>query len=515
MSLKRLMDRKDMYIYPWYISDITVHNDIKKITGTNIKEIFATIEKDLLTLYYDDQSSLKSGEFIFNKLRKDKTFFKKVIKNIYKYSGDLELFGRSIPKKSELKKLSNKQLIKIYKTYIAKLSVLRTWGWVPVFLDGLYVNYLSDFIQLELKKFLSSINMEDKFSDYYTVLSSSEKKSEVQQEEIARLDLLEKISKDKNYKNIITDIMGENIESFDKKYPEIYKLFARHLKNFGWLTYAYDGPQMTLSHLLKLIGDNLKKGDARSQKEKIINHYKNLKKEKINIIKKLSLPADLIYVLNVSGEFMYIKDYRKGIYQKSYVFMDPVLEEIAERLKMSLKEVKYLVLDELKDCLINNKPSIYKKITEERINKCCYLVKNGKIKIFQGEKYAAVLKENLKKIKSDKVDENVQELKGMIAYKGKATGTVKIVLVANDVQKVNEGDILVSSATNPDLILAMKRAAAFITDMGGIISHAAIVSRELKKPCIVGTRIATHILKDGDIVEVDADNGVVKIIKKK
>lgn len=514
MPLKRLMDRKDMYIYPWYISDITVHNDIKKITGENIQKIFATIEKDFLTLYYDDKSSLKSGEFIFNKIKKDKTFFKKVIKNIYKYSGDLHLFGKSIPSISELKKLNDNQLLKIYETYIAKLSVLRTWGWVPVFLDGLDVNYLSDFIQLELKKFLSSVNMGDKFSDYYTVLSSSEKKSEVQQEEIARLDLLEKISKDKNYKNIITDITGENIENFDKKYPEIYKLFARHLKNFGWLTYAYDGPQMTLSHLFKLLGDNLKKGDARSQKEKILNHYKNLKKEKINIIKKLALPADLIYVLNVSAEFMYIKDYRKGVYQKSYVFMDPVLEEIAERLKMSLKEVKYLVLDEIKDGLINNKLFVYKKIAAERLDKCCYVVKNGKMKIFQGEKYAATLEENLKKIKSDEVDENVKELKGMIAYKGRIKGAVKIVLVASDVKKINEGDILVSSATNPDLILAMKRAAAFITDTGGIISHAAIVSRELKKPCIVGTKIATHVLKDGDIVEVDADNGIVKIIKQ-
>ncbi len=86
----------------------------------------------------------------------------------------------------------------------------------------------------------------------------------------------------------------------------------------------------------------------------------------------------------------------------------------------------------------------------------------------------------------------------MTAYPGKVTGTAKIVLLEKDVSKVQAGDILVSSATNPDLIAAMKRAAAFVTDTGGITCHAAIVSRELKKPCIIGTQHATKVIKDGD-----------------
>lgn len=65
----------------------------------------------------------------------------------------------------------------------------------------------------------------------------------------------------------------------------------------------------------------------------------------------------------------------------------------------------------------------------------------------------------------------------------------------------------------PPLVPAMNRAAAIITNTGGITCHAAIVSREMKKPCIIGTKIATRVLKDGDLVEVDADKGVVRIIK--
>ena len=67
--------------------------------------------------------------------------------------------------------------------------------------------------------------------------------------------------------------------------------------------------------------------------------------------------------------------------------------------------------------------------------------------------------------------------------------------------------------TFPNFIPAMEKAAAFVTDEGGILCHAAIVARELKKPCVVGTNISTQILKDGDMIEVDADNGVVRILK--
>ena len=67
--------------------------------------------------------------------------------------------------------------------------------------------------------------------------------------------------------------------------------------------------------------------------------------------------------------------------------------------------------------------------------------------------------------------------------------------------------------TTPEFVPAMLKAAAIITDEGGITCHAAIVAREMKKPCIIGTKIATKVLKDGDLVEVNADNGVVKLVK--
>lgn len=109
--------------------------------------------------------------------------------------------------------------------------------------------------------------------------------------------------------------------------------------------------------------------------------------------------------------------------------------------------------------------------------------------------------------------ENIEELKGMVAYKGRATGTVRRVMGVEQVPLVQEGEIIVASMTLPEFLPAMKKAAAFVTDEGGITCHAAIVARELQKPCIIGTKVATNVLQDGDTVEVDAEAGVVKKIK--
>jgi phosphoenolpyruvate synthase/pyruvate phosphate dikinase len=109
--------------------------------------------------------------------------------------------------------------------------------------------------------------------------------------------------------------------------------------------------------------------------------------------------------------------------------------------------------------------------------------------------------------------ESTDILKGAIAFPGYAKGTVRIVNILEDVKEFNQGDILVSLNTNPDLVPIIKKAGAIVTDEGGIMCHAAIVSREFEIPCVIGTKTATKVLKDGDIVEVDAEKGIVRIIK--
>jgi|GEM_PF-1643576 len=110
-------------------------------------------------------------------------------------------------------------------------------------------------------------------------------------------------------------------------------------------------------------------------------------------------------------------------------------------------------------------------------------------------------------------------LTGQVANQGHFIGRVKVIreslhgVSIEEINKMNLGDVLVATSTSPDMMLAIKKAGAIITDAGGLLSHAAIVAREFNIPCIVGTGRATAVLSDGDKVEVDAARGEVRVIR--
>lgn len=119
----------------------------------------------------------------------------------------------------------------------------------------------------------------------------------------------------------------------------------------------------------------------------------------------------------------------------------------------------------------------------------------------------------------DKSDD-VHVIKGQVVYQGKVVGRVVKILETDYVNAASivgelKDYILVTKMTRPEIVSLIKNAAAIVTDEGGITCHAAIVSRELKKPCVVGTRVATQVLQDGDLIEVDAERGVVTFIERK
>lgn len=105
---------------------------------------------------------------------------------------------------------------------------------------------------------------------------------------------------------------------------------------------------------------------------------------------------------------------------------------------------------------------------------------------------------------------NNEILKGFGASRGRATGKVCILADSEEIYKVKEGDIIVTKMTTPDMVPAMRRAVGIVTDRGGITSHAAVIARELRIPCVVGTGDATKVLKEGQEVLVNGDTGAVR-----
>ncbi|MES2135196.1 MAG: PEP/pyruvate-binding domain-containing protein [Patescibacteria group bacterium] len=197
--------------------------------------------------------------------------------------------------------------------------------------------------------------------------------------------------------------------------------------------------------------------------------------------------------------FSKVRAYLEGVYPEA----DYLFRKIASHFFPELTEEEVFVLASNDIDALEKGVRPNKEILRERINGVAILFnENGESKFLTGERFQL-----LQRLLSQ--DDNGSELKGLSVFKGVVRGHVRVVLDPNETDFA-DGEILVTGMTRPDFLPLMQKAAAFVTDSGGLLSHAAITARELKKPCIVGTNIATKILKNGDMVEVDAGKGVIR-----
>ncbi len=186
----------------------------------------------------------------------------------------------------------------------------------------------------------------------------------------------------------------------------------------------------------------------------------------------------------------------------------PFFKRVARELNINWNDLFYYTSEEIHKGLMGAR---LPNISDRKIGFVCLSI-NGKMKMIygqEGKKLSEWLDSSLQA-----VDPTLKELKGKTASPGIARGKVRIALLPAERNALREGEILVCSMTSPEYVPAMKRSAAIITDEGGLLSHAAIMSREFGKPCIIATKIGTRFLHTGDLVEVDANRGVVKILKR-
>lgn len=255
--------------------------------------------------------------------------------------------------------------------------------------------------------------------------------------------------------------------------------------------------------------DLLKEKDSLKNFKK--DNLKEILSKKNKIIKKYNLDKDTVELCENLNFFTIWQDQRKIKTLKSIEQFEILLKEVEKRYKVLLKTLKLLMPDELIEKRFLDKKFI--SIIKQRDDFCLILmhpkVKNH-AKAYQGKE----AKRLLSKLKKSESKKKVDSITGMCASTGQAIGKVSICMTLNDINNFKEGDILITGMTRPEYLSAMKKSAAIVTNEGGVTCHAAIISRELGIPCVIGTKIATKVLKNGDLVEVKANHGEIRIIER-
>ncbi|MDP2749305.1 MAG: PEP-utilizing enzyme, partial [Nanoarchaeota archaeon] len=516
----------DLFFGQIFFSGFT--NELEWPSGRTYKKILSIHKGYHLWFYFDDKDAYEVGEHLVNKFIADPEFTVKTNEEIIKEADKLRAFSSKLPQEF-LDRLSNEQLLNYYETHDQIHTDYYRWCWIPAAAD-MFHNNLTNALQ----NYLKTKNVGDKLNEYLTILTQPMSESLIQKEQNEFLEIAAKIQKDVYHRKLFKEmyrifqekdaapfglkthtpeyeqLLEKRMDDIrDKIKSAIYKTIEKHYEKYFYIKYMWIGKEGVhsfnhyLKELTKFIGKN---SDARKLIKEKKEEVLQAKRKKAALVKKLGIEKNWQTIFNSFGDFMVTKIYRRYAQIYAIYQMQPLLEEIARRLKISKMALRFMLKREVRDALLNGK--INRKVLNERTKFCvCYNEKN-KEEVFVGKKAEA-----LAKSVETKVVVGITELEGQTGCVGKAQGIVKLIIRPSDMSKMNQGDILVSIATDPDIVPAMKKAAAIVTEQGGVTSHAAIVSREMNIPCLIGTKIATKVFKDGDLVEVDANKGIVRKIR--
>jgi len=481
--------------------------EILSQTGQSNRRYYQEVGRDLILksrLYFKGNVYWKTKEILALEkkllVREKRTpgFLKKLTEICYRDGDDLINYSLRL-KKKDFSKFSNRELIQYLKIFTKKTLKTIKFLNIPLVIEN--------FLNKELLDILSRRVKDQKLiSDYFQLFIQPGKINFAPTENRAILKLVAEIQDNKNWQKIFK----RDFKYFRKRIKEIAALNKKinhYLDQFAWLTCPYYlGRPVSLADVFYKI-KNLLKEDCRKELTLLKKDLQKVKLKCREIMEKYKFNQSEKKFVGLVKEYVYLRTYRTDIYHYSGYNARGLIEEIGRRNGYSYLETVYLSYPELISIF---KKKISKKILKERIKEYAAFVQGNRQQNFSGLKLCAFKKTVIEA----RINLKENKLTGQIAYPGIGRGRVKIILERGQLNKVKNGDILVTSMTTPVFLPAMKRAAALVTDEGGILCHASIIARELKKPCLIGTKIATKVLRDGQLVEVDARAGVVRKLSK-
>ncbi|MFA6098894.1 MAG: PEP-utilizing enzyme [Patescibacteria group bacterium] len=350
-----------------------------------------------------------------------------------------------------------------------------------------------------IKNLKSKYGFLSKIDEDIILFASPPKLAFLQMAELGLLDLYLKLK----------GRLPKTLEIFKKKQPAAYQKLIKIQKEYYWMHFNYrDTKPLSLgkfySQLRMLDSENYQKINNRHIYLK--NYEKDLRRRQHQAEQKTKLSKEEIKKLKRIGFAAHWQDERKVANLLGNYWCNRFISQVTKISNLSVSEAQHLIPQEFIASIKGKK--IVRADLKKRISGMLYYVfADGQEGILTGRQLAAIWKI----INEMNLKSGVNELKGIAASPGYYRGRVrKIETPGLQGKKLKKGEVLMTYMTRPDFVPLIRRAGAIVTDEGGLTSHAAIISRELEIPCVVGTRFAMRLFKNGEMVEVDANKGIIK-----
>lgn len=492
----QLSQRQRMSPLPNYLSMECICLEMKSVIGYAYREIIIIFQENVFYVFMDPKDHARVGHAVLKKVFKKPGTFARLVKKQKTFAKSFYSFLKKNNNPARLKKVSSGTLAGFHEQYERRYKQVYSHYFPILAIEIYFYEYLREYIS-------SKENNHVQAAQYINVLITERKAMVNRQEKIAALTLCVRIQKNKKWLSYFKQSNDNNIVGKIKADKALNALLRKHEKNYFWITRDYEDPVLTFEDFITRFKKHLC-GNPSVALAKLNAEEEKLRSDIKNICKKLKIDSKHQRLFQTMREGVYYKELRKSIVSQSLYYYDPILIEIARRAGLSLNQARHLLTSEVRPVLTKGLDMSDK--LNERIKLSAFHVIRGKTTVYTGSQAQQYYNRLVK------VDKNVKRLDGMPVSPGKARGPVKIVINPDAFYKVKKGDIIATLQATPVFTRVLSIASGLICDGGpGITSHPATLAREAGIPGIIGLRMTTKILKDGQIVEIDGDKGTVKI----
>jgi len=398
-------------------------------------------------------------------------------------------------------------ILKEFEEFNKELNIF--WG--PILLFETLIPFSDHVYHNKFEKIIGDVK---KAKEVFSILTLPSEISFVTQERIELLGMILKFLSSRREREVLASMSNADyLAKIKFENPDFLEALEKHQEKYHWMQNSYgQHVYLTLNNFLEFLKEILKESSLEQIKEELkkISNRDEMSSKQEQILKELGLPEQVKKEIEYMKNISLLQDKRKRIILMMLHQYYRFLEEFSERARLEVAVLGYASTDEIPKILENN---FNIDLLKKRKEKGIFVAQTGG----RFSKFIENEAEELKRLIFKEQTEILESIHGNVASRGDeaiVTGKIKIVLNPRK-ESIEEDEILVTSMTRPEFVPLMRKARAIITNEGGITSHAAIVAREMNKPCIIGTKNATEVLKNGDEVELRMNHGVVKIIKRK
>ena len=446
---------------------------VKKRWGIDFA--FFEAGQGVMPVYIPSNLNKNGAEIWWQKMNEDKSFADALVKEVLGVVDMEKRLANSIPQRTLSPQEIKKFILAHLEWWVKFFEVAFLWFGVENIKEKIDQEIEKQWkdTKTELKEFLEEAYRPMKFP-----LSSLEQR-----------DLLK-----------ICDLKDGSLETVLKKHVRKYRHLALHNIDDEYFDIEYYRGRLKL----------LKNNKEYKKTEEMLGIADKELVRADQIIKKAKLSAVLKERINFVRWFMYIRTETVDHFMLVNGAYKSVFSSLSKLFSLPMDALLHMTYEEIISSLKKGNLTVSRDLIFDRTkNGYAFLITTPPHK-----SYLVVGKEASKLHKfviPDQKKENIKELKGQIAFKGKVSGIARVILDRRNAHELKEGEILVTTMTSPEFVPAMKISAGIITNEGGILCHAAIMSREFRKPCVIGTKIATDAIKTGQRIILDASNGIVML----